>query len=94
MLPLQLACSVPSAPPLGDQDYPRSAQLHCDHVAANPQSCCAADLVVEVVVQAQHAVLVVWVCIADILEQLDLVQALVKVVLVVLQSTGQSADQH
>ena len=40
-------------------------------------------LVVEVVEEAQQVVLVLGVCLADVLQQLDLVQALVEVVLVV-----------
>mgnify|MGYP006301487953 CR=1 FL=1 len=42
-------------------------------------------LVIEEVVQAHDVVLIIWVVGVGELEQLDLVQALIKVVLVVLQ---------
>ena len=50
-------------------------------------------LVVEVVVQPYNALLVVGVHRVDILEELDLVQALVEVVLVVLQG-GRREKAH
>ena len=43
-------------------------------------------LIVEVVKEAQHAMLIMRVCFIDVLQQLDLIQTLVKVVFVVLQS--------
>ena len=46
-----------------------------------------AHLVVEVVIEADQGMLVVWVQVINKLKQLDLIQALVKVVLVVLHRT-------
>ena len=67
--------------------FPAALSLHqrCPYVKC-PYKESWLHLVVEVVKEAQHAMLIIRVCFIDVLQQLDLIQTLVKVVFVVLQS--------
>lgn len=53
-------------------------------------ACCTvepwAHLVVEIVKKSEHAVLIIRIGLIDVLEQLDLIETLVKIVLVVLHA--------
>lgn len=55
-------------------------------------ACEGEHLVVEVVKEPEHAMLVIWVSFVDVLQQLDLIKALIKVVFVVLQSASMPFD--
>ena len=65
---------------------PRACRTECSDRAVCFPVGTETYLVVEVVKQSEHAMLIIRIGLIDVLQQLDLIQTLVKIVLIVLQA--------